>query len=308
MKKKSPKKALQQINEDAAGIDIGSTFHYVAVPEDRAEQPVRRFESFTSDLHELAHWLKECGIRTVAMESTGIYWVQLFLILEQEGFEVYLVNARHIKNVSGRKSDVLDCHGVARRWIQQLHSYGLLNASFQPDEITRSLRGYMRHRKNLTQSYASQVLHMQKAFEQMNVKLHNVLSDITGKSGMVIIQAILAGERDAQQLAQLVNSKVKSSQEELVKSLQANWQDAPLFELKQAYELYLCYKEKIAECDVEIEKALNRFNEDIDPVTYQNKPRKVYTKNRLNRGGGPLQCQPVSTRHIGRGCHPGVWH
>lgn len=281
MKKRSTKKALQLINPDAAGIDIGSTFHYVAVPEDRTGQSVRRFESFTSDLHELAHWLKECGIRTVAMESTGIYWIQLFLILEQEGFEVYLVNARHVKNVSGRKSDVLDC-----QWIQQLHSYGLLSASFQPDELTRSLRGYMRHRKHLTESYANQVLHMQKAFEQMNVKLHNVLTDITGKSGIAIIEAILAGQRDAYQLAQLVDRRVRSSKDQIIKSLEAHWQEEPLFELKQAYELYLCYKEKIAECDVEIEKALRKFQNKVGASTHRDKARKVYSKNRLDFDAG----------------------
>lgn len=281
MKKKSTQKALALINANAAGIDIGSTFHYVAVPEDRDEQPVRRFESFTQDLHELAHWLKECGIRTVAMESTGIYWLQLFVILEQEGFEVYLVNARHVKNVSGRKSDVLDC-----QWIQQLHSYGLLSASFQPDELTRSLRGYMRHRKHLTESYAKQVLHMQKAFEQMNIKLHTVLTDITGKSGMAIIRAILAGQRDAHQLAQLVDGRVRSSEEQIVKSLEAHWQEEPLFELKQAYELYLCYKGKIAECDTEIEKALGKFRGEAELGTPQNKPRKVHSKNRLNFDAG----------------------
>lgn len=277
MKKKDKKAALEVINPNAAGIDIGSTFHYVAVPEDRCEEAVRRFNSFTRDLHELAQWLKDCGITTVAMESTGIYWVQLFLILEQYGFEVFLVNAHHIKNVSGRKSDVSDC-----QWIQQLHSYGLLTASYQPEELVRSLRGYMRHRKNLTQNYATHVLHMQKAFEQMNVKLHNVLADITGKSGLLMVQAILAGERNAEKLASLADKKVKSSKEELIKSLEGNWQEEPLFELKQAYELFLIYKEKIAECDVQIEKALQKFNSDVDTSDYKNAPRKVYNKNRMN--------------------------
>lgn len=268
---------MQVINPSAAGIDVGSTFHYVAVPESRSDTPVRRFESFTRNLHDLAKWLKECKIETVAMESTGIYWVQLFLILEQYGFKVYLVNAHYVKNVSGRKSDVSDC-----QWIQQLHSYGLLSASFQPEELTRSLRGYMRHRKNLTQNYATHVLHMQKAFEQMNIKLHNVIADITGKSGQAIITAILAGERDAQALASLAVENVKCSEEELIKSLEGSWHDESLFELKQGYELYMFYKEKIAECDVEIEKAIQKFNPDIDTSDYKNAPRRVYNKNRLN--------------------------
>ena len=268
---------MSVINPNAAGVDIGSTFHYVAVPEDRDENPVRRFDSYTRDLHRIAKWLKDCGIKTVAMESTGIYWLQLFLILEQYGFEVNLVNAHHVKNVTGRKSDISDC-----QWIQQLHSYGLLKASYQPEELTRSLRGYMRHRKNLTRNYATHVLRMQKALEQMNIKLHNVLTDITGKSGQLMIKAILKGERNAEKLASLADKGVKSTQEELMKSLEGNWWEEPLFELKQSYELYLIYKRKIADCDRQIEKAMRDYNPDIDTSDYKNAPRKVYNKNRLN--------------------------
>ena len=268
---------MSVINPDAAGVDIGSGFHYVAVPEDRDENPVRRFDSYTRDLHRIAKWLKDCGIKTVAMESTGIYWLQLFLILEQYGFEVYLVNAHHVKNVTGRKSDISDC-----QWIQQLHSYGLLKASYQPEELTRSLRGYMRHRKNLTRNYATHVLRMQKALEQMNIKLHNVLTDITGKSGQLMIKAILKGERNAEKLASLADKGVKSTQEELMKSLEGNWWEEPLFELRQSYELYLIYKRKIADCDRQIEKAMRDYNPDVDTSDYKNAPRKVYNKNRLN--------------------------
>jgi len=200
---------FDQIRSNAAGIDIASQMHYVAVPADRDNEPVKEFGSFTRDLHEIAHWLKKCRINTVAMESTGIYWIQLYLILEEYGFEVFLVNARHIKNVSGRKSDVLDC-----QWIQQLHSFGLLNNSFQPDSLTRELRTYMRHRKNLTSSYSTQILRMQKAFEQMNIKLHNVLTDICGKSGQLIIQAILEGERNPEELVKKITVHVKSPREE----------------------------------------------------------------------------------------------
>lgn len=277
MKKSKKTTRLGIINPDAAGIDVGSAFHYAAVPEDRCDKPVRRFDSYTRDVHELCKWLMECNIKTVAMESTGVYWVQLYLILEEYGFEVYLVNAHHVKNAPGRKTDVTDC-----QWIQQLHSYGLLSASFQPNELVRSLRGYMRRRKNLTQNSTVHVLHMQKAFEQMNIKLHNVLADITGKSGQLIINAILEGERDPDKLASLADEKVKSSKEEIIKSLEGIWKDEPLFELKQAYDLYKFYKEKIKECDAEIEKALQKFNLDIDVSGYKNAPRKVYNKNRLN--------------------------
>lgn len=250
------------VHPNAAGIDIASEEHFVAVPSGRDDPSVRRFGSYTADIHELARWLKKCKVDTIAMESTGIYWVQLFLILEEYGFEVFLVNARHIKNVSGRKSDVQDC-----QWIQQLHSFGLLNASFQPDLLERELRTYMRHRKNLTESYAMQVQLMQKAFEQMNIKLHNALSDITGKSGITIIESILSGERDAVKLSSLADPRVKTSKEEIIKSLQGNWRDEHLFELRQAFELYLVFKDKIKECDTQIELSLQKQHQNSDENT-----------------------------------------
>jgi len=244
---------FQIIHPNAAGIDVASQMHFVAIPPSRDHPSVRKFGSFTQDLHDIAKWLKKCGIDTVAMESTGIYWIQLYLILEEYGFEVFLVNARHIKNVSGRKSDVQDC-----QWIQQLHSFGLLNASFQPDLNGRELRTYMRHRKHLTESYAAQIQLMQKAFEQMNIKLCNVLSDITGKSGLAMIEAILKGERDASQLALLADIRVKASHQDIVKSLQGVWRNEHIFELRQAYDLYLIFKEKIKECDHQIEQTLQQ--------------------------------------------------
>jgi len=243
------------VHPNAAGIDVASQMHYVAVPASRDQPSVRKFGSFTQDLHDLAKWLKKCQIDTVAMESTGIYWIQLYLILEEYGFDVFLVNARHIKNVSGRKSDVQDC-----QWIQQLHSFGLLNASFQPDLYGRELRTYMRHRKNLTEQYSMQIQLMQKAFEQMNIKLSNVLSDITGKSGIAIIEAILRGERNASTLAMLADARVKASREDIVKSLQGCWRNEHLFELRQAYDLYLIFKQKIKECDHQIEHTLQQHN------------------------------------------------
>jgi transposase len=188
------------------------------------------------------------------MESTGIYWVQPYLILEEYGFEVYLVNARHIKNVSGRKSDVQDC-----QWIRQLHSYGLLNRSFQPESLTRELRAYMRHRKHLVESTSNQILHMQKAFEQMNIKLHDVISDITGQSGTRMIKAILEGERDANTLAQLANGRIKATQEQIVKSLTGVWREEHLFELKQAFDLYQYLNLKIIECDAQVTNVLTRL-------------------------------------------------
>ena len=275
------KAKLRLLNPNAAGIDVASEVHYVAVPPDRCEQSVRSFGSFTDDIHDIAKWLIECNIDTVAMESTGIYWVQLYLILEEYGIEVFLVNARHIKNVTGRKSDVLDC-----QWIQELHSYGLLSASFQPDNITRELRTYMRHRKSLTESYSQQILHMQKAFEQMNIKLHNVLTDICGKSGQSIINAILNGEQDAEILINYVDPKVKASKKEIIKSLKGIWREEHLFELKQAYELYLIFKAKIGECDHQIEKTLQKIGQGEDAGNKASEiKRRVYSKNRLHFNG-----------------------
>ncbi len=276
--KKVTKSEFHLIHPNAAGIDIASDVHYVSVPVDRDILPVRNFGSFTENLYEIALWLKQCRIDTVAMESTGIYWVQLYLILEDQGFDVFLVNARHIKNVTGRKSDVLDC-----QWIQQLHSFGLLNKSFQPNNQIRELRAYMRHRKSMTEAYATQIQLMQKALEQMNIKLHNVLTDITGKSGQLIIKAILSGERDPEAMAGLADKQVKASKEEIKKSLTGNWRDENVFELKQAYETYLFFREKISECDVQIENVLSRMEPEKPEDLQKGKTaRNVYTKNRFN--------------------------
>ena len=185
--------ALKQINLNAAGLDIGDDEIYVAVPEGRDKVSVRVFRTFTVDLYALAKWLEFCGVDTVAMESTGVYWIPIYEILETLSFEVYLVNARHVKNVTGRKTDILDC-----QWIQQLHTYGLLRASFRPPEEICALRSLTRHRDTLIRSCAREIQHMQKALQQMNVKLTNVISDITGATGMLIIRDIVAGERDPQ--------------------------------------------------------------------------------------------------------------
>ena len=247
--------ALPVINPNAAGIDVGAKEHVVAVPWDRDPQPVRTFQAFTPDLHELARWLKRCGIETVAMESTGIYWISLYEVLEQYGFEIRVVNARHVKNVPGRsKSDVLDC-----QWIRKLHSFGLLNGSFRPEAQVRKLRTYMRLKDNLGVEGTQAIHHMQKALFEMNVQLSNVISDITGESGLRIIEAILAGERDPEQLAALCSTRIKASRQTVAKSLHGNWDEALLFCLKTALETYRFSENKIQACDKCIERQLATF-------------------------------------------------
>ena len=247
---------LSQLNLNAAGIDVGATSHYVAVPADRAEQPVQEFESFTADLYRLADWLAECGVEAVVMESTGVYWIPLFGVLEERGFQVMLVDPRRIKNVPGRKTDVLDC-----QWLQQLHTYGLLSGAFRPDGEVRRLRSYLRQRVMLVQYASHHIQHMQKALTQMNVKLHHVISDITGKTGLDIIEAIVGGQRDPRQLAQLRDPRIKADEATIAKSLQGHWREEHIFELTQALELYRFYQDKIAECDREIEAQLERFED-----------------------------------------------
>lgn len=251
-KKKNAPVEMQIVNPNAAGIDIGSKEHYVAVAPYLCEEAVRSFGCFTEDLHAIAKWLKECKVTSVAMESTGVYWIPLFLLLEEHGFEVCLVNAKHVKNVSGRKTDELDC-----QWIQKLHSFGLLTASYQPDLQTRSLRSYVRHRKNLIQSSQVHLLRMQKALEQMNIKIQHVITDITGKTGTAIIDAILSGQRDAAVLSNLIDARIRATKEEVKKSLEGNWHAAHLFELKQSRELWDFYRQKIADCTKEIESVIS---------------------------------------------------
>src|SRR5919202_6045635 len=227
---------LPHLNLNAAAIDIGSTSHFVAVPEGRDTVSVREFATFTADLHRLADWLAQCGVETVVMESTGVYWIPVFELLEQRGLKVLLVNARHVKNVSGRKSDVLDC-----QWLQQLHTYGLLNGAFRPADEIVVLRSYLRQRAVLVQGAAMHIQHMQKALQQMNVLLHQVVSDITGVTGMAIIRAILAGERDPKVLAQSRDPRCKHSVAEIAQSLEGNYRAEQLFALQQAVTLYESY-------------------------------------------------------------------
>ena len=250
---------LSLLNRNAAGIDVGASSHYVAVPADRSEQPVREFEAFTADLYRLADWLAECKVDTVAMESTGVYWIPLFGVLEERGFQVLLVDPRRIKNVPGRKTDVVDC-----QWLQQLHTYGLLSGAFRPEDEIRSLRSYLRQRAMLVEHAAQHVQHMQKALTQMNVKLQHVISDITGKTGMDIIEAIVQGERNPRKLARLRDRRTKSDEPTIAKSLRGHWRQEHIFELTQALELYRTYQAKIAECDREIEAQLERFDDHSD--------------------------------------------
>ena len=269
---------LQHINLHAAGIDVGSKSHFVAVRIPNGEISIKEFATFTSDLYELAQWLKENKVATVALESTGIYWIALYEVLEEKGFEVKLVNARHVKNVTGRKSDVEDC-----QWLQQLHSYGLLQGSFRPQEKILPLRAYTRQRAMLIEYMAIHIQHMQKALFQMNLQLSNVLSDITGATGMKIIRAIVDGQRDPKQLAQLRDYRCFKSQEEIEKSLIGTWREEHLFSLRQALELYDFYQKQLLNCDEKIEQALQVLNGEETPTSnerpsQEKKPRSYKSK------------------------------
>ena len=257
--KKSGSSSFPIINTNAAGIDIGADEHWVAVPEDRDEEPVRPFGCFTADLHAMATWLKACGITTVAMESTGVYWIPAYQILEEHGFEVNLVNVRHVKNVPGRKTDVSDC-----QWIQRLHTYGLLSGSFRPDDQMCVLRSYWRHRENLIRCAAAHIQHMQKALTEMNIQLHRMLAEVTGVTGMRIIRAILEGERDREKLALMRAHGVKSTPEAIAKALEGDYREEHLFALRQAVELYDFYHRQIEACDREIERYLHTFTTKVD--------------------------------------------
>jgi transposase len=270
--------SLQQINLNAAGIDIGASEMYVCVPEERSSSSVRVFSSFTADLQALADWLSECQVTTVAMESTGVYWIPIFQLLEARGFEVYLVNAQYIKNVTGKKTDILDC-----QWIQQLLTYGLLHKSFRPDDATCVLRSLVRHRDMLLRYRASHSQHIQKALQQMNLKLTNVLSDIMGQTGMRIIRDILAGVRDPQQLAEHRDHRCGKTSAEIAKSLEGDYRGEHLFALQQAVELYDIYTEKLQVCDAQIEQQMGQFQPRIDitvhPLPPATRPRAIRPKN-----------------------------
>ncbi len=276
-------KHLEHINKMAAGIDIGSKSHFVAVPEGCDKVTVREFQSFTADLHELANWLEACGIETIAMESTGVFWIPLYELLESRGFEVKLVDARHVKNVSGRKTDVLDC-----QWLQQLHTYGLLGGAFRPDAQVCMLRAYLRQRSVLIKQASTDIQHMQKALSQMNVQLHNVISDITGDTGMRIIRAIVSGEHDPKILANHRDRRCKSTLKVIEKSLTGHYREEHIFALTQAVELYDVYQEKIAACDERIENQLSTFRERKEVDNEELKERAVKRKANGRSKNAPL--------------------
>jgi transposase len=277
VQKKVDWKALEIVHPDAAGIDVGGSEHWVAVSPDRDPEPVRRFGCFTADLREMGRWLVEKGVRSVALQSTGVYWMPVFEILEQQGLEVFLVNARHTKNVPGRKSDVQEC-----QWLLKLHAFGLLNNSFQPTDEIRIARTLWRHRGNLVAEASSVIQRMQKVLTEMNVQLSNVLSDLSGMSGMTIIGAILKGERDPWTLAALVQPEVKATREDIAKSLEGNWREELLFVLRQHVEFYRIYQEKIADCDLQLRKHLESLGSKLDLRTQPIGPRPKGKKNSRN--------------------------
>jgi transposase len=258
MKRKAKSAApsgMALIHPNAAAIDIGATMHVAAVSADRSSTPVRTFGTFTDDLRQLADWFAECGVETVVMESTSVYWIPVFELLEERGVEAYLVNARDAKHVPGRKTDVNDA-----QWLQRLHSYGLLRASFRPKGEIAELRAYLRWRERLLDAAASHIQHMQKALTEMNLQLHHVVSDITGVTGMRIIRAIIAGERDPAALASLRDKHCHSSAEKIAKALTGCYRNEHLFVLEQALALYDAHQQKVADCDVRIEAVLKRLS------------------------------------------------
>lgn len=258
---------LRRINPRAAGIDIGSASHWVAIDPSLSEQPVQEFAAYTRDLQALANWLVEHKIQTVAMEATGVYWIALFEVLRERGLEVCLVDARATKQVAGRKSDISDC-----QWIQELHSYGLLKQAFVPEAQIATLRSYVRQRDRWVADASRAIQHMQQALELMNVKLTEVVNDITGTTGMAIIDSILAGERDAERLSELRNGRCAHSQEEIARALLGSWREEHLFALAQARDYYRYLGERIAACDVRIAAAMKAC---ASPEGPKSEPPKV---------------------------------
>ncbi len=280
-KLKETRPSVFQLN--AAGIDIGAREIYVAVPADRDEHPVRKCETFTADLHLMAEWLVCCGITTAAMEATGVYWIPVYDVLEQHGIQPCLVNPRNMKNVPGKRTDFHEC-----QWIQHLHSMGLLHSAFRPEGEVCAVRSLMRHRNDLVQMASQHVQHMQKALTQMNVQFQHVISDITGLTGLTILDAIVAGERDPAVLAKLRDPHIKASEETIRKSLEGNWRAEHILALKQRLSLYRNYRDQIRDCDQEIEKLVTAFEPRVDP---EEKPlpkdRKQKQRRRRKNSGSP---------------------
>jgi len=274
VQKKRHSQGLPVLNPYAAGIDVGDTMHDVAISDGVSGFEVREYPSFTEDIENLVGWLKSEGITTVAMESTGVYWLNLYLMLEEAGIEPYLVNAKHVKNVTGRKKDDTDAI-----WLQKLHCCGLLQKSYQPEGEIRVLRTYVRQRKNLISISSDSVRRMQKALELMNLKIHTVISDILGKTGLQIIKSILDGERDADKLIKDKDYRIKASDVELKKSLTGIWKEEYLFMLKQAFDEYQFYQLQINECEEKIRglliaQAAKILDGDITNLTIKKKATK----------------------------------
>ena len=275
MSKRRPKSyQLPVLEPNAAGIDIGATSVFVAVPGDRDPDPIRSFATFTADLETLADWLQRCRIETVAMESTGVFWIPLFQILEKRKIQVLLVNAQHVKNVPGRKTDVEDC-----QWLQHLHAVGLLRGSFRPDDEICAIRSLWRHRDNLIQLATVHLQHMQKCLDQMNLQIHHVISDLSGTTGLAIVDAILAGERDPVRLAQLRDWRIKASEETIVKSLVGDYREEHLFVLRQSLEGYRRYQKMIEDLDGEVKRRVAQLPSKVDPhekpLGKERNPRKT---------------------------------
>ena len=273
-KRSRPRRELSTIHPAAAAIDIGATIHVAAVGPDRDTEPVR---TFTDDLYRLADWFARCGIKTIVMESTGVYWIPVFEILEQRGFEVMVVNARNAKHVPGRKTDVSDAE-----WLQRLHSFGLLRASFRPQAEIAGLRAYLRQRERLLDYAAAHIQHMQKALMQMNLQLHHVVSDITGVTGMTIIRTIVAGERDPNVLASHRERGCHASVETISQALVGNYREEHVFALTQAVELYDVYQAKVAACDKQIEAILERLKKNAAPPASKLPPPRQKKKQQAN--------------------------
>src|SRR6266478_2138669 len=272
---------LQLVHPDAAGIDIGNESHYVAVPPDRDSQPVQHFGCTTAELRAMADWLKQCRIRTVAMQSTSVYWIAVYDVLEQAGLEVYLVNARETKNLPGRKSDVQES-----QWLMKLHTYGLLRNSFRPSQEIRTMRTYWRQRNDLVQSAGRHTQRIQKAMTQMNIQLANVLSDVSGMTGQAIIKAILAGERDPHVLAAFRDCRVKASEEEIARSLEGNWQEDLLFVLKQEQDGYEFCQRQIAQCDQRLQQYLQQREDRSQGASLPEEKRKERLRKK-KKGNAP---------------------
>src|SRR6266436_8978601 len=271
--------SLEVVHPDAAGIDIGNESHYVAVPPNRDSQAVRRFGCTTVELKAMTHWLKQCRIQTIAMQSTGVYWIAVYDILEAAGLDVYLVNARDTKNLPGRKSDVQES-----QWLMK-HTYGLLRNSFRPPQEIRTMRTYWRQRNDLVRSAARHIQRIQKTLTQMNMQLANVLSDVSGVTGQAIIKAILAGERDPQKLARFRDWRVKASQEEIARSLEGNWQEDLLFVLKQEQDNYDFCQKQMTECDQQLQQYLQQRQDRSVGINLREEKRKARLKKQ--RGNAP---------------------